>query len=207
MALFEGEGGLHCPSQIMTNELPRTGSSYDVPAAVMQFREQISSGKEVEQQFVFGAAKVFLIFSVIAYALYQVESFKKAIDNKTTGSIVMPHLLSVGSFIIKLDTTKLTDNVGKAVDTVVETTKKATETTSQKSEVTSDKITKALEDTKKEVQDSVESTVNDVKDSIKENIVNEVEKKIENSTSATEEQIQTVKEKLQSIVDTKETQN
>ena len=29
--------------------------------------------------FVFGAAKIFLIFSVIAYALYQVQSFKKVI--------------------------------------------------------------------------------------------------------------------------------
>ena len=30
--------------------------------------------------FIFGAAKIFLIFSVIAYSLYQVQSFKKVID-------------------------------------------------------------------------------------------------------------------------------
>ena len=47
--------------------------------------------------FVFGAAKIFLIFSVIAYALYQVQSFKKVIDEKFADSIVMPHLISVGS--------------------------------------------------------------------------------------------------------------
>lgn len=57
LGLFEGEGGLHRPSQIMMDELPRTDAIYDVPAAIMQFKEQLLSGQEVEHKFIFGAAK------------------------------------------------------------------------------------------------------------------------------------------------------
>ena len=66
--------------------------------------------------FIFGASKVFLIFSVIAYSLYQVQSFKKIIDEKFKTSFVMPHLISVGSYIIKLDTTSITNSVEKVVN-------------------------------------------------------------------------------------------
>ena len=67
--------------------------------------------------FIFGAAKIFLIFSVIAYSLYQVQSFKKVIDEKFSNSSVMPHLISVGSYIIKLDTTTISNSIDKVVDT------------------------------------------------------------------------------------------
>lgn len=146
--------------------------------------------------FVFGAAKVFLIFSVISYALYQVQSFKKAIDNKTAGSIVMPHLISVGSYIIKLDTSSITTNIEKTVDTVVDTAKEATST--EESPVK--EIKKTIEDTKKDITQGVQSTINDVKKSVEEEVVKKVEETISNTTDATEEQINTVKEKLQSIV-------
>lgn len=151
--------------------------------------------------FIFGAGKVFLIFSVIAYALYQVESFKKAIDEKTAGSVVMPHLISVGSYIIKLDTTKITDSVGGAVDKVVETTKEAT---SNDEKPTSQKVQEALENTKEEVSKTVEDTVNDVKKSVEQEVINKVEKQLEDTKAATQEQIDTVKEKLNSIANTQE---
>lgn len=151
--------------------------------------------------FVFGAAKVFLIFSVISYALYQVQSFKKAIDNKTAGSIVMPHLISVGSYIIQLDTSSITQNIEKTVDTVVDTAKEAT-TTSETKDTTPVKkeIKETIEETKKDITDGVQSTINDVKKSVEEEVVKKVEETISNTTNATEEQINTVKEKLQSIV-------
>jgi len=154
--------------------------------------------------FVFGSAKVFLIFSVIAYALYQVESFKKAIDNKTAGSIVMPHLISVGSYIIKLDTSKLTNTVDSAVDTVVEKTKEATSTDEK---TTSQKVQEALEETKTEVTKSVENTVNEVKQTVQEEVVKQVEEKIKETTDATQEQLDTAKEKIKSIANTNEETN
>lgn len=146
--------------------------------------------------FIFGAAKVFLIFSVIAYALYQVQSFKNAIDDKTSDSMVMPHLLSVGSYIIKLDTSSITSNIEKTVDTVVDSAKDAT--SSENSPVK--EMKESIEETKKEISNSVESTINEVKKSVQEEVVNKIEESISNTTDASEEQMKTVKEKLQSIV-------
>ena len=118
--------------------------------------------------FIFGASKVFLIFSVIAYSLVQVESFKKAIDEKFAKSMVMPHLISVGSYIIKLDTSSIT----KTVDKVVDSTK---------------------------LKDGFENTVNEVKQSVEKEVVKNVEEKISESTNVSQEQIDTVKQKLESI--------
>lgn len=73
--------------------------------------------------FLFGSAKIFLIFSVIAYALYQVQSFKSVIDEKVGNSITFPYLIDVGGYIIKLDTTKVTKNIEDGVDSVVNKTK------------------------------------------------------------------------------------
>lgn len=157
--------------------------------------------------FVFGAAKVFLIFSVIAYSLYQVKAFKNTINEKSKGSIVMPYLLSTGAFIIKIDTTALTNSVGNAVDKVVETTKEVTKSEQKKEEPTSQKIEKVIEETKTEVVNSVEKTVEEVKQTVQEEVVKQVEEKAKEATNATQEQIDTVKEKLQSIANTQEENN
>lgn len=143
--------------------------------------------------FLFGAAKVFLIFSVIAYSLYQVQSFKKAIDEKSAGSIVMPHLLSVGSYIIKLDTTTLTNKIGETVDTVVDTAKDATETSKEGVKSTSEKIGESIKETTTEVKEGVESTIDDVQKAVEK----EVTKKVE-------EQIKDTKDKLKSIINKSE---
>lgn len=155
--------------------------------------------------FIFGAAKVFLIFSVIAYAAYQVESFKKAIDTKTDGSIVMPHLVSVGSFIIKIDTTQLTNKVGSAVDSVVDTAKDASKNIQEKS--SSEHIKETIEETKKDIQKSVDSTVNEVKKTIEDEVIKQAEEKIKESTKESEEKIKEVSEKLKSIVNKEENTN
>ena len=129
--------------------------------------------------FVFGASKIFLIFSVIAYSLYQVQSFKKVMDEKFATSFVMPHLISVGSYIIKLDTTSITNSVDKVVDTT--------------------KASEIIDDTKNNIKQGIESTTESVKETVKEEIVNNIEKKIEETKTTTQEQIDTTKEKLKSI--------
>jgi membrane protein required for colicin V production len=153
--------------------------------------------------FLFGAAKVFLIFSVIAYALYQVNSFKKAIDEKSAGSVVMPHLLSVGSYIIKLDTSSITTKIGNTVDTVVDTAKDAT--SSEKP--TSEKIQESIDETTNEIKQEVEKSVDEVKKAVDEEVMNKVEEKVKEVSTATDEQINTMKEKLQSIVNKPEETN
>lgn len=112
--------------------------------------------------FVFGALKIFLIFSVIAYALYQVQSFKKVIDEKFANSAVMPHLLSVGSFIIKLDTTALTKSIDKAVDGV--------------------KSQEIIEDAKNKIESNIEETKKDFEEKIKEEVTDKIEEKIKDVT-------------------------
>ena len=112
--------------------------------------------------FIFGALKIFLIFAVIAYALYQVQSFKKVIDEKFANSIVMPHLLSVGSFIIKLDTTAITQNLDKAVDSV--------------------KPSEVIENTKKNIEENIQETKKDIEENIKEEVTENLEKKFKDVT-------------------------
>lgn len=129
--------------------------------------------------FVFGAAKIFLIFSVIAYALYQVQSFKKVMDEKFSNSVVMPHLISVGSYIIKLDTTTISNTIDKAVDSAKEST--------------------MIKDTSDSLRDGVQSTVDGVKEAVENEVMKKVEDTIQETSDATEEQIDSVKEKFKSI--------
>ncbi len=129
--------------------------------------------------FIFGASKVFLIFSVIAYALYQVQSFKKVMDEKFEKSYVMPHLISVGSYIIKLDTTSITNTVDKVVNTT--------------------KTSELIDETKNNIKQSVEATTESVKEAVKEEVVDTIEKKIEETKITTQEPVDTTKEKLKSI--------
>lgn len=134
--------------------------------------------------FVFGASKVFLIFSVIAYALYQVQSFKKLMDEKFESSFVMPHLISVGSYIIKLDTTAIVNSVDKVIDTT--------------------KTSEILDETKNNIKQNVEETTKNVKEAVQEEIINNIQEKVEETKAATEEQITTTKEKLKSIANKQE---
>lgn len=129
--------------------------------------------------FIFGMSKVFLIFAVIAYSASQVQSFKKLIDEKFADSYIMPHLISVGSYIIKIDTSAITNNMDKIVDGA--------------------KNSEIIEETKKDIKQSVEATTNSVKETVKEEIINKVEEKIEETKTETNEQINDTKEKLKSI--------
>ncbi|ADG92592.1 Colicin V production protein [Arcobacter nitrofigilis DSM 7299] len=88
--------------------------------------------------FVFGTAKIFLIISVIFYALYQIQSFKASLDKKLANSIVFPVLVETGGFIVKLDTSKFLPNSQEVTkeETAVETNKE------NKSETTVDETKK-----------------------------------------------------------------
>ncbi|MCT7581835.1 CvpA family protein [Aliarcobacter butzleri] len=124
--------------------------------------------------FLFGMAKIFLIFSVIAYALYQVNSFKKVIDEQFKSSILMPYLLDVGSVIIKLDTTALTNNIDKAIETVTDTPS-------------------TIQNTTQEIKQEVDSTLNNVQEVIEDGV-----------KDAVEEEVKTTKDKLKDIANKNE---
>lgn len=124
--------------------------------------------------FLFGMAKIFLIFSVIAYALYQVNSFKKVIDEQFKTSILMPYLLDVGSYIIKLDTTALTNNIDKAIETVTDTPSN-------------------IQNTTQEIKQEVDSTLNNVQEVVEDGV-----------KDAVEEEVKTTKDKLKDIANKNE---
>ena len=74
--------------------------------------------------FLFGTGKIFLIISIIVYALYQIQSFKSTMDEKFKGSLVFPLLVDTGSYIIKLDTSKFTGGDKKEVEQTKESINK-----------------------------------------------------------------------------------
>ena len=98
---------------------------------------------------IFGMLKIFLIFSVIAYSLNQVGSFKKVIDEKFSNSFMMPHLLSVGSYIIKFDTTAMVNTIDKTIQNATDS---------------SVSIQNGIEETKQ----SIEPALNDIKENVEQ---------------------------------------
>jgi len=73
--------------------------------------------------FVFGAGKIFLLFSIISYAVSQVKMINDNLAPKLETSIVFPLLQETGSYIIQLDTSGFQEEVTKKLDVVVDSTK------------------------------------------------------------------------------------
>ena len=126
--------------------------------------------------FAFGAAKIFFIFAIIAYALYQVETFKKTLDEQFKNSTMFPILVTTGSYIMKLDTAQFANKVEKGVDVIVPKEKNETKTTTQKIEEKINELTNEVKETAKEA----------VKEEIKKEVINksqEMHEKILNPKS------------------------
>ena len=77
--------------------------------------------------FVFGAGKVFLLFSIIIYAVSQVEAINKKLESSTKDSIAYPMPKQAGEYIVKLDTEQLQSKISTNIDDAIETTKDAIE--------------------------------------------------------------------------------
>ncbi len=129
--------------------------------------------------FFFGSAKIFLIFSVIVYALYQVNSFKDLMNTKVAKSATFPFLLSTGGFIVKLDASdfmkKVEEKITPKEDRVIEEDDDLLKQKSIKEEL-SDTVKGMKEATIKsstEVVDAVKKTVNKKVDEIAEEIKND----------------------------------
>jgi membrane protein required for colicin V production len=73
--------------------------------------------------FLFGAAKVFLLFAIIAYASSRIETFKNKLDEKLGNTLMYPILVESGAMIIKLDTGKLQHTIDQSIDTTLNKTK------------------------------------------------------------------------------------
>jgi membrane protein required for colicin V production len=103
--------------------------------------------------FLFGGAKIFLIFSVIAYALYQISAFKSLMDEKVSNSITFPFLVKTGSFIIKLDPADFMNKI-----------------TPEDKNGVSQKVNNAVDELKQAAQESKDAVVDTVKETVNENV-------------------------------------
>jgi membrane protein required for colicin V production len=98
--------------------------------------------------FVFGAGKIFLLFSIISYAVTNVKMVNDNLQPKLENSIVFPLLAETGSYIIKLDTSHMQSEVSKKLDIVVESTKNSIE------EVSKEELAKRAEELKKQLMET-----------------------------------------------------
>lgn len=74
--------------------------------------------------FVFGASKFFFIAAVIAHATYNIQALKSVIDDTNLKtSILFPILVETGSYIMKLDPVRLSEDINKAGQSLNNSTK------------------------------------------------------------------------------------
>lgn len=77
--------------------------------------------------FAFGAAKIFLIFSVIIYAISNIEATKNTLDKYTKNSFLYPYMIKTGSYIIKLNPKEFTQKIEQKSDDLKDIVKKQIE--------------------------------------------------------------------------------
>ncbi|MEA3512073.1 MAG: CvpA family protein [Campylobacterota bacterium] len=101
--------------------------------------------------FIFGAGKIFLLFSIIAYAVTNVKMINDKLNVSLENSIMMPLFIETGGYIIKLDTIGLQESVSKQLDVVVDATKDTIEELSKEElEKRAIELKKQLEETTSE---------------------------------------------------------
>ncbi|MCI0500444.1 MAG: CvpA family protein [Epsilonproteobacteria bacterium] len=73
--------------------------------------------------FTFSAGKIFLLFSIIFFALSNVEIISKKMENIRTHSFMYPLLVNSGGYIIKLNKEGIKTTVSNKLDAVADGTK------------------------------------------------------------------------------------
>ena len=77
--------------------------------------------------FFFGASKFFLIAAVIAHAAYNIKAIKKTIDAALPNSVVFPVMVETGSFIMKIDPVKVSEDINDTITQSTEAIKQSVE--------------------------------------------------------------------------------
>jgi membrane protein required for colicin V production len=68
--------------------------------------------------FIVGGAKIFLIFSVIIYVLSSIGIFKSSLDSIFEGSMMYPIFKEMGSKIVQIDPTQLSEQAGDKINAI-----------------------------------------------------------------------------------------
>ncbi|MBL0687054.1 MAG: CvpA family protein [Sulfurospirillum sp.] len=61
--------------------------------------------------FVAGSAKIFLVFSILAITLSNIEFLKTRVDSYMSKSFMYPVFIEVGSYIVKMDSDKIANDL------------------------------------------------------------------------------------------------
>ena len=97
--------------------------------------------------FVFGAGKFFLIFSIIAYAVYNVKTIRENLKKPMQNSILFPIMVQTGSYIMKLDPVGKSEELKeKAKELQDSLQKKAQESINKELEKKADEIKEQLKE-------------------------------------------------------------
>jgi len=108
---------------------------------------------------IFGMLKIFLVFSIIIYALYQANAFKKLIQANTQNSIVMPYLVDVGSQIIKIEAIAIIENIDKTLQNMTDGEVEISTTTQEINENIDIKLDEIKETTQEIIQDAIKENI------------------------------------------------
>ena len=132
--------------------------------------------------FIFGAGKVFLIVSIIIYALSQVKVFKEKLESNFANTMTYPLLVDVGGYIIKLDIAKTTTAVEEMTDEAVEISKDAVK------DITKEVIEEKTQEVIKDVKQKIEDTIKTVNKEVNQQVV-ETEKVVDKEIKEANEEI------------------
>ena len=91
--------------------------------------------------FLFGSLKIFLLFSIIAFAFSKVDFINKRLKKLEETTILYPLLIQSGHFVVKIDTEKLDNTITNKLDTISKESKKTVDTIT--TEIVNEKIKNA----------------------------------------------------------------
>lgn len=131
--------------------------------------------------FLFGSLKIFFIFSIITYGVYQIQTFKALMNEKVANSVTFPFLLQTGGYIVKIDPSKFIKKVEKQVSSENKVDEEDPDLVKQKSfmkevKETVNELKKTTVESSNVVVDTVKDTVNKKVEEVTDSIKHEVEK-------------------------------
>lgn len=100
--------------------------------------------------FIFSAGKFFLIAAVILYSTYNIKVMRPNLDKMMQNSILFPVLVEAGGFIMKLDSTELSNEINA--------------TLSESSEILKESALKDLQENALQIVEDTKDKIDSIKD-------------------------------------------
>ncbi|RLA70784.1 MAG: CvpA family protein [Epsilonproteobacteria bacterium] len=103
--------------------------------------------------FIIGSGKFFLIASVIAYALFNINAVRTNLEKPLQDSVVFPVMVEVGGYVMHIDTEKLGEEIDKGVNITKESLHQSVDKTSKAAnELVIEHSAQIVEDVKEHIE-------------------------------------------------------